>query len=324
MRRLLTRLRVQQNFRYSQHSYGNAWYFNTGKVATVAAVLGATAYLLTEYNTLGSVGYAENDKQEEEQPDWMSEFEWPQGKEEIEAVMKERSSRIIYLYRGNHSEAKAVADHCQKMSKGMNVKPILVDMKTDGEVLIDFLKRRSLKTADEVQQQIETNSFIFANKFDDIWFWDLEIIKYFFGDILEQVFNWYQGPLQLKDMNQLLMFQSGQNDIHFISYAPDCFTDRESIKAQKTFRKFHVKNTEKQFHFKFWILQDKELAEKLKIDTTKPCDIYMMREAETPYNPEVPPEHKRVIVNDFNFESQKFLTVEDVETDAENCFAKIL
>lgn len=67
----------------------------------------------------------------------------------------------------------------------MGVKPILIDMKTEGQAFLDYLKKRNTKTMDHVQEQIETNSFLLVNKFDDIWFWELNLINYFFGDLLE-------------------------------------------------------------------------------------------------------------------------------------------
>lgn len=70
-------------------------------------------------------------------------------------------------------------------------------MKETGEAYLEFLKKRNPSTENHVQKQIETNSFLLVNKFDDIWFWELDLINYFFGDLLEQIFNFYQGPLKL-------------------------------------------------------------------------------------------------------------------------------
>jgi hypothetical protein len=51
------------------------------------------------------------------------------------------------------------------------------------------------------------------------------------------------------------------------------------MKLLKNFRKFHTKNTDKFFHFKYWITEDKELAEKLKINThpERIGDVYLIR-----------------------------------------------
>lgn len=74
------------------------------------------------------------------------------------------------------------------------------------------------------------------------------------------------------------MNQSGNNDIHIVTFIDD-FHNVESIKKLKNFRKFHTKNTDKFFHIKYWVVDNKELAEKLKIDTepSKIGDVYMIR-----------------------------------------------
>ena len=62
------------------------------------------------------------------------------------------------------------------------------------------------------------------------------------------------------------MNQSGDNDMHFVAFIDD-YHNEGSIKKLKNFRKFHTKNTDKYFHLKYWIIENKELAEKLKINT---------------------------------------------------------
>ena len=42
-----------------------------------------------------------------------------------------------------------------------------------------------------------------------------------------------------------------------------------SIKKLKNYRKFHTKNTDKFFHFKYWVCENKDLAKKMNIDTEK-------------------------------------------------------
>jgi hypothetical protein len=51
------------------------------------------------------------------------------------------------------------------------------------------------------------------------------------------------------------------------------------MKKLKNFRKFNTKNTDKCFHMKFWIIEDKELAERLKINTDPETigDVYLVR-----------------------------------------------
>ena len=57
--------------------------------------------------------------------------------------------------------------------------------------------------------------------------------------------------------------------------------NKESIKKLKNYRKFHTKNTDKFFHFKYWITDDKDLAKKLKIDTSESAigDVYLIRKS---------------------------------------------
>lgn len=37
----------------------------------------------------------------------------------------------------------------------------------------------------DLEEQIKNNIFLLANKYDDIWFWDSQLIEYFYGDLLE-------------------------------------------------------------------------------------------------------------------------------------------
>lgn len=62
-------------------------------------------------------------------------------------------------------------------------------------------------------------------------------------------------------------------------YGEGGFTDKETLAKLKSFRKFNTMNTDKNFHFKYWILEDPKLADKLKIDTANPGDVYVLRPA---------------------------------------------
>lgn len=73
------------------------------------------------------------------------------------------------------------------------------------------------------------------------------------------------------------MNQSGENDFHLVVYIDD-FNNAENIKKLKNYRKFHTKNTDKFFHFKYWVCDDKELGRKMNIDTEKSIgDIHLIR-----------------------------------------------
>jgi hypothetical protein len=138
---------------------------------------------------------------------------------------------------------------------------VFIDVRTEaGQVFKTYLEGRNAKTADKVQQQIEQNSFLLVNACDDIWFWPVELISNFQGTVLEQVFNFYQGPLPLESVERLVLSESGENDFHIVVFAENAATDEEARKKLKTFRKFHTMNTDKNFHFKFWICENKEVA----------------------------------------------------------------
>jgi len=81
--------------------------------------------------------------------------------------------------------------HGSKMARGLGIKNYLVEMGSEGEAFIAYLKERNPKMAEGVEKQIEENCFLLANQYDDIWFWEFELINNFYGDLLEQIFNFY-------------------------------------------------------------------------------------------------------------------------------------
>lgn len=111
-----------------------------------------------------------------------------------------------------------------------------------------------------------------------------------------------------------------ENDLHFVSYIDD-YNNAESMRKIKNFRKFHTKNTDKFFHLKYWIVDDKSIAEKLKIDTNPENigDVYLIRQS-TPFIFE----KKNVKLCGYDYYSEKILNYEDVNKDVTNGFAKIL
>lgn len=63
--------------------------------------------------------------------------------------------------------------------------------------------------------------------------------------------------MPLMALEQLVMNQCGENDIHLAVYVPklDDLTNEERsklLKKYKSFRKFNTKNTDKYFHIKMW------------------------------------------------------------------------
>lgn len=71
-----------------------------------------------------------------------------------------------------------------------------------------------------------------------------------------------------------------ENDLHVVSYVDD-IDNKENMKKLKNFRKYHTKNTDKFFHLKYWIVDDLQLAKKLKINTDQEHigDVYMVRQS---------------------------------------------
>lgn len=84
-----------------------------------------------------------------------------------------------------------VNEHAQRMKNGLKVVPYKIDLNKEINNFSQFLKDRNSKMADSIDDQIKQNSFLLANQYDDIWFWELDLINYFYGDLLEQIFNFY-------------------------------------------------------------------------------------------------------------------------------------
>lgn len=101
----------------------------------------------------------------------------------------------------------------------------------------------------------------------------------------------------------------------------DDFNNAESVKKIKNFRKFNTKNTDKYFHMKFWIVEDKELARQLKI-STEPEDIgdlYLVRMSSEFNNFDA-----NTNLSGYKFKSEKILSCDEVANDATSSYASIL
>lgn len=109
------------------------------------------------------------------------------------------------------------------------------------------------------------------------------------------------------------MNESGENDIHIVSYYPGSFSDPEALKRLKTFRKFNTKNTDKFFHFKYWAIEDEKLAQQIGINTKEPGDIYLLRQAETVFNSNKP----NVDLCDFPFSCERLIKADDLISNIE-------
>ena len=116
----------------------------------------------------------------------------------------------------------------------------------------------------------------------------------------------------------LLINQSGDNDLHIITYCDD-LKDQKSLDALKDFRKFNTKNQNNIFHYKFWMVEDKELADKLKIDTERQGDVYLVREAKTPFNKQ----EGEIDISGYQSSTEKFLTAEQMKENLEESYASL-
>lgn len=118
------------------------------------------------------------------------------------------------------------------------------------------------------------------------------------------------------------MNQSGDNDFHVVAYIPTHLRE-ETIKKLKNFRKFNTKNTDKFFHFKFWTLENEELAKQMNISTDDSAagDIYIVRPASA-FNLGKP----NIKLSDYDFTCTRILTNEDLVKDptGSRSYAKIL
>jgi hypothetical protein len=118
----------------------------------------------------------------------------------VKEVLTNRESKLIYFYRKstlNLDEFKRVSEFSEKIENGMRVVPYKIDLDQNYDALVAYLKERNPKTAEQTEEQIKTHAFLLANQYDDIWYWELDLINYFYGELLEQIFNFFQGPLKL-------------------------------------------------------------------------------------------------------------------------------
>ena len=109
----------------------------------------------------------------------------------------------------------------------------------------------------------------------------------------------------------------GENDIHLVSFSADCLKENQH-NLHKSFRKFNTKSTAKFLKLKYWICEDAKLAKELGIET--PGDIYMLREAETPFNNK----KANIEICDFPFTSERLVTSQELSEDLEKSWTKIM
>ena len=77
------------------------------------------------------------------------------------------------------------------MAKEMGTQPLILicQSESDRKALEEYLKNRNPKSAKQVPQKMESSTFLLMNKFDDIWFWPLELTQNMFGAAAEQIYT---------------------------------------------------------------------------------------------------------------------------------------
>jgi hypothetical protein len=138
--------------------------------------------------------------------------------ENIKEVLSNSENKFIFYFspsKTNKQFLYGINQHAIKMREGLRCTNYYIDMDKNGVLFSDALKGRNASR--NIDEQIQENTFILANKDDDIWFWDEMLITYFQGELLEQIFNFYNGVRELRDEHELMITLT-DNDNHFITF----------------------------------------------------------------------------------------------------------
>lgn len=194
--------------------------------------------------------------------------------------MANQDNKFVYYYKKseiNPYVLNAIVQNLEKLKHGLGIEFYFVDLETNQVALENFLKNRDGALENVIEDQMNKNIFMLANKFGDVWFWEINLIQYLQGEVLEQIFNYYQGVRTLHNEDEFLITLS-DNDVHFITFVPQTMEFNDANKAFKNFRRFNTKNTDHFLNIKYWHLQDHELAQSLGIDINGPIgDVYMVK-----------------------------------------------
>ena len=72
------------------------------------------------------------------------------------------------------------------MQHGLKTTSYFIDLSTDKDTFNSLLKEKNPDL--DTENLLKENKFLLSNSTSDIWFWDEDLVTYFFGDIMEQVF----------------------------------------------------------------------------------------------------------------------------------------
>jgi hypothetical protein len=77
----------------------------------------------------------------------------------------------------------------------------------------------------------------------------------------------------------LAVGDSCKGDQHFVVYDPPTSGKNKdaALRKLKSFRDLHVQNLVSSLRLKYYVCSDEALAKKLKIDTNRPGDLYLLR-----------------------------------------------
>ena len=103
--------------------------------------------------------------------DWREIFDTIEGREEIEATIKDKEPKLIYFFRGDEMEAMYTAQNVMKISKSFGVRPVMVDMQKDEEPLMEILI--GIK-GDQTKTRFPDSSFLMMNRFDDYHYFPVD------------------------------------------------------------------------------------------------------------------------------------------------------
>ena len=116
-----------------------------------------------------------------------------------------------------------------------------------------------------------------------------------------------------------MLYQSGDNDIHVVTYCANLSEQSEQNKLKK-FRQFHNNCEHMAGHYKFWILEDPVVAKTLAIDTSRPTgDIYVVREVNPVFNSDAATSD----IFGFKYSSRRLMTAEEVQANPDDAIKSL-
>jgi len=168
------------------------------------------------------------------------------------------------------------------------------------------------------EKTLMTNSFILGNKFNDVWFQELNLVALFEKEI-QYFYKYFEGPRVLPSLDFMLSSQSHENDLHLVSYISDLTAPCQLLKL-KQFRKMSQTNQNEVWHYQYWLVTDPELAAKMGINTENVGDVNLLR----PHSAFTHGKEANVNLNGYPFVSEVVASNEEVTSDPEGVQARVL